>query len=213
MYDAIYNYCKTLSDDFSTISEARRTVLHQITDFAGKKLKNNQVITLNFICTHNSRRSQFGQIWAKVAADFYGFSHQLEVYSGGTEVTAFHINAVNTLIRLGFEMKVQENSTNPRYSCSFSKDMPPLFMFSKIYNDKFNPESDFAAVMVCSQADEACPFVIGAEKRFSLPFEDPKIADETPEETSTYNHACRLIAMEIFYVFSQVSSHIQSNQP
>jgi arsenate reductase (thioredoxin) len=208
MYDVIHNYCETLPNDFYTISEARRVVLHQITDFIEKKLKNNQVAKLNFICTHNSRRSQFGQIWAKVAADFYGLSKQIEVFSGGTEATAFHLNAVNTLKRIGFEMKIQVNSLNPTYNCSFSEVYPPLTMFSKVFDDVSNPASEFAAVMVCSQADEACPFVAGAEKRFSLPFKDPKIADGTPEEATTYDTACRLIAMEIFYVFGQVKTSV-----
>jgi len=58
--------------------------------------------------------------------------------------------------------------------------------------------------MVCSQADEACPFVSGAEKRVSIPYEDPKAFDGTPQETEKYHTCCRQIAREMLYLFTRV---------
>jgi arsenate reductase len=45
--------------------------------------------------------------------------------------------------------------------------------FSKKYDDEFNPKSEFAAIMTCSQADGGCPFIAGAEKRIPITYEDP----------------------------------------
>jgi hypothetical protein len=58
--------------------------------------------------------------------------------------------------------------------------------------------------MVCSDADQACPIVYGAEERISLPFEDPKAYDGTADEIEEYDKTCRLIATEMFYVMSLV---------
>jgi arsenate reductase len=38
--------------------------------------------------------------------------------------------------------------------------------------------------MTCSEADKNCPIVLGALDRISLPYNDPKEADGTPEEAA-----------------------------
>lgn len=76
--------------------------------------------------------------------------------------------------------------------------------FSKRFSDPPNPQVDFCAVMVCSQADEACPHVPGAEKRFSIPYEDPKAYDGTPHESEKYNERSHQIAREMLYLFTRV---------
>jgi arsenate reductase len=76
-----------------------------------------------------------------------------------------------------------------------------------IFEDTANPSSAFGAIMTCSQADEACPIVPGAEGRFVVPYEDPKIADHTPEETPRYAERCAEIASEMFYVFSNINKN------
>ena len=58
--------------------------------------------------------------------------------------------------------------------------------------------------MTCSDADQNCPVVLGAEKRISLPYVDPKISDGTPEESKVYDERCLQIAIEQLYVFSKI---------
>nr|MBS0038361.1 hypothetical protein [Saprospiraceae bacterium] len=43
---------------------------------------------------------------------------------------------------------------NPLYSIKFLPNVHPVIGFSKTYDHSFNPQSDFTAVMTCSQADE-----------------------------------------------------------
>jgi len=52
--------------NFNSISFNRKTVLQPLIDYIQSKVKNNLSINLNFICTHNSRRSQLAQVWGMI---------------------------------------------------------------------------------------------------------------------------------------------------
>ena len=82
------------------ISKEREEVLDLLVEYIIKKRTENSVVNLNFICTHNSRRSQFSQIWAHTAAAYYGIP--ANCFSGGVEVTAFNERAVASIERSGF---------------------------------------------------------------------------------------------------------------
>lgn len=162
---------------------------------------------LTFICTQNSRRSHLAQLWAAIAADEYAVEN-VTTFSGGTEATAFNPRAVAALRRVGVVIPEPETSSNPRYEVRFSESSPrtPETCFSKVYDEAPNPQDGFCAVMTCTQADEACPYVPGADKRLALPYVDPKAADDTPQEAATYDERCEQIAREMLYVFSEVKS-------
>jgi arsenate reductase len=199
-------YVEDLLPTIATIQDERREPLNQIVAFVRERRTKGQPARLVFICTHNSRRSHMSQIWAATAAAWQGIDG-VETYSGGTEATAFNPRAVAAMRRAGFEIDdVPADATNPHYAVGFSADAPALDVFSKTYDSADNPSSDFAAIMTCSQADRACPFVRGAVLRISLPYEDPKVADGTPEEAARYDERGRQIAREMFYLFSLVES-------
>ena len=187
---------------FSMITSERRVLLEEMAQYLREKLSTGQEIRLNFICTHNSRRSQFSQIWAQTAAAYYGI--EVFCYSGGVEVTAFNPRAVAAIQRDGFKV-VQKEGENPIYFVLFSDDSEPIVTFSKVYDDPINATKDFAAVMTCDHADENCPFIPGAEKRFPLRFEDPKAFDDSPLEEKMYSERSHQIAAELFYLFEKVA--------
>jgi arsenate reductase len=187
--------------DNATIPEHRKPVLEDLAGYIQSKLDGKASVNLNFICTHNSRRSQLSQVWAKVAAVSNGI--RIKSFSGGTESTAFHPHAVASLLRSGFAITA-EGETNPVYTVSFADDCQPLKCFSKRFDHPENQVAAFAAVMVCSDADENCPFIPGAEKRIPLQYDDPKAFDGTPEEASKYDERSLQIATEMFYVFSRI---------
>ena len=180
---------------------SRKVLLTQIIDYIKSKIDNNQEINLNFICTHNSRRSQLSQVWAKVASVYYGT--EINSYSGGVEVTAFNERAIDSLVRSGFSI-LFENSINPKYEISYSENENPIIAFSKLFDDDFNKADYFAAIMTCSDADENCPYIPKAEKRIPLRYEDPKSHDDTPIESEKYDERSLQIASEMFYIFSQI---------
>ncbi|WP_119790560.1 arsenate-mycothiol transferase ArsC [Flavobacterium anhuiense] len=201
LYPEIENTVKSF--DFKQISEERKAILQPLIDFVQTKADSKVGIRLNLICTHNSRRSHLSQVWAQTAAAYYDIKN-VSCYSGGTEATALFPMVAQTLGDLGFKIKTLSEETNPIYSIKYSANELPVIGFSKTYDDDFNPESGFAAIMTCSQADGGCPFIAGAEKRIPITFEDPKISDGTPQQKETYLKRSLQIGTEMFYVFSQI---------
>ena len=190
--------------DVNEVSEERREILKPLIEYLGNKTNANEPIRLNFICTHNSRRSHLSQIWAQVIAAHYNID-RVSCYSGGTEATAMFPKVGETLSSQGFEIAKLSEGTNPVYSVKYSENDASVIAFSKEFGDDFNPKSEFAAIMTCSSADEGCPFVFGCDKRIAITYEDPKISDGTPKQTETYLERSLQIATEMKYVFSNVN--------
>ena len=187
--------------DFNSINENRKMELDVLTQFIQEKRTQNLPVLLNFICTHNSRRSQFSQLWGQVASDYYGIPAQS--FSGGVEETAFNERAVESIKRFGFEV-TKKGEGNPKYEVQWNQKSKPLVMYSKMYDNVINPTSGFAAIMTCSHADENCPVVSGCDKRIPIRYEDPKNFDDTPLESAFYDYRSFEIATELFYIFSKV---------
>ena len=203
LFLGIENLIKSLQPE--TISEERKTVLQPLIEFIQLKVSNNQDIRINFICTHNSRRSHLSQVWAQTMAYHFNIKNVF-CYSGGTEATALFPMAAKTLEDSGFEVKTISEGKNPVYSIKYAANELPIIGFSKKLDDDFNPKSEFAAIMTCDSANEACPIVIGAEKRIPITFKDPKAFDNTPQQAEKYNERSLQIATELYYVFSQINS-------
>jgi arsenate reductase len=188
-----------------TITDERKAVLQPLADFIQSKVSKGEDIRINFICTHNSRRSHLSQVWAQTMANYFNIKNVF-CYSGGTEATALFPMAAKTLQNSGFEVKTISEGNNPIYSIKYAENEHPIIGFSKKLDDDFNPKSKFVAIMTCDSANEACPFVPGAEKRIPITFEDPKAFDSTPQQAEKYNERSLQIATELFYVFSQINS-------
>ncbi len=185
------------------IPEDRQTILIELRNFVRETLAQNEAANLIFICTHNSRRSVLGQVWAQVAAARYGIPN-VTAFSGGTETTACNPRTIAALLRAGLEVSKMTGGENPVYEISYDAEQPAVIAFSKVYDQSPNPMENFAAIMTCDHADDNCPYIPGAEKRFSITYTDPKEADDTPAESETYDARCRQIATEMRYVFSKV---------
>lgn len=200
MYNSIQEIINKL--DFNSISQKRIKELGILINYIQKKHDKNTEINLNFICTHNSRRSQLSQLWAKVAAD-YNHIH-ITSLSGGIEVTAFNARAIASLKRFGFDITNNELKNNSVYSIKWDDTAPPLLMFSKLFDNKVNLVSSFAAIMTCAHADENCPFIPETEARIPIRYNDPKEFDNTPLEAKMYDTRSLEIATEFFYIFSRI---------
>jgi arsenate reductase len=192
-----------LTFNFESIPAERKIILQPLVDYIQTKVTKHQAVRLNLICTHNSRRSHLAQVWAQTAAAYFDIE-KVYSYSGGTEATALFPMIAQTLEQSGFQINKLSEGTNPIYAIKYGKNEPSIIGFSKTYDHAFNPESEFAAIMTCSQADGACPFIAGAEKRIPITFEDPKAFDNTPQQEAKYQERSLQIASELFYVFSQI---------
>lgn len=202
VFPAIERTIDKLVNEFDQITDERKSAIAHLKIFIKENKDAGNKILLNFICTHNSRRSHISQIWAQIAAHYYGINN-VETFSGGTEATAFNPRAVSAMKKAGFDISASKDGENPVYKVKFSNDAPALTVFSKRFDDDFNPKTGFAAVMTCSHADENCPFIPGA-KRIALTFDDPKEFDGTPMEAAKYSERVHDIGREILYAFSQV---------
>lgn len=186
-----------------SVSEERKEILQPLVDYIQMKVDTNDIIRLNFICTHNSRRSHLSQIWAQTMAFQFGIQNVF-CYSGGTEATAMFPKVGETLLNQGFEIHQLSENENPVYAIKFSENEHPIIAFSKTYFDAFNPKTNFGAIMTCNNADEGCPMVFGAEARFPIKYDDPKAFDGTELMNEKYAERSLEIASEMYYVFNQI---------
>lgn len=185
------------------ISAERKKVLQPLIDFIAQKKSSNKTIRINFICTHNSRRSHLGQIWAQTMAAFFDVKNVV-TYSGGTETTAMFPKVGETLANQGFKIQKLSETNNPVYAIKFDENSNPIIAFSKKYSDDFNPKSNFAAIMTCSHADGNCLFIAGAEKRVPITYDDPKLFDNTEQQNEKYEERSLQIATEMKYIFANI---------
>ena len=108
-----------------------------------------------FVCTHNSARSQMAEgLLRDLAGD------RFEVTSAGTEATHVRPLAIRVMDEIGIDISGQESKTLERY---------------------LGEPFDYV-ITVCDDANEACPFFPGANKRLHWSFEDPSRAEGSEDE-------------------------------
>ena len=203
MNTKIKNLCNQLSQQFESISNDRKVLLEKISGYIQQKKDAKSPIQLIYVCTHNSRRSHFGQIWAVVAAEYFGVN-EVSTFSGGTEATAFNPNAIQALRGLGFEITQMDTTLNPKYEVDFG-GLKSSVCFSKVYDNVSNPLSNFTAIMTCGDAEENCPFIPGVELRIGTTYDDPKSFDGTDFQDEKYIERALQIGLETLYVFSKIN--------
>lgn len=204
VFPSLHQYLGARAQEFDQIPDERREELRELAAFIKQQQQAGKVPQLTFICTHNSRRSHMAQLWMAAAMAYSG-SGPVQTFSGGTEVTAFNPRAVKAMQQAGFEIEKKAAENNPEYQVLWSSQSPGSSCFSKHYAHESNPQQGFAAVMTCSQADEACPIVFGAAARMAIAYEDPKLADNTPEEAARYAERCKQIAREMLFAALMVT--------
>lgn len=201
MYPEILKSIAHFSID--NISDERKQVLQPLAAYIQNKLSLGETIRLNFICTHNSRRSHLSQIWAQTMAYHFGIKN-VYCYSGGTEATAMFPKVAETLVNQGFQVLRLSETENPVYAIKYATNESPIICFSKTYSNEFNPKSHFGAIMTCNNADEGCPVVLGADGRFPIKYDDPKAFDGTDLQAQKYSERSLEIAQEMWWVFSTI---------
>ncbi|TNE80711.1 MAG: protein-tyrosine-phosphatase [Bacteroidetes bacterium] len=171
---------------------------------AAQAVVEKEAKAMNFICTHNARRSVISQSLAAALAHQYGFS-EMQFYSGGAESTFIHPNSLALLQKIGFEVKEVKAGNNPVNTAGFASDAQPLQLFSKTFDDASSSEP-YVAILVCSKGDAACPFIPDAKARILIPFEDPGAYDGTEQAAEAYLATAKLILNELHYFFQLLPS-------
>ncbi|MCT4665975.1 MAG: protein-tyrosine-phosphatase [Flavobacteriales bacterium] len=199
----LHTFITQLKSD--TIPENRKVELENIAKYINETKAENETLIFNFVCTHNSRRSHFAQIWAQAISYYYQMKKTI-CFSSGTEETRIYPSVIKTLDSQGFSLEQKEENENPLFHIHFGKSIPALFGFSKTIDHSSIPNKGVIVITTCSDADKNCPFIPGAKKRFRLPFEDPKISDGTALEMEHYAERSLQIASEMKYLFSKINS-------
>jgi len=188
--------------DVDSISVERKELLQETALIIAEA--SDKTCHLNFVCTHNSRRSHLAQIWATYFSVKYKVEN-IQCYSSGSEATAMFPMIYKTLENQGFLISGQESTeTNPNISISFSNEHDAIDCFSKTIFDPSLPENNMIAIMVCSDADENCPFIPGALKRIKITYEDPKVSDGTSGMEAKYKERSIQIATEMKFLMKMV---------
>ena len=189
------------------IPSRRLAILNQLAHWVSEQPLTKPT-DIMIICTHNSRRSQMGQIWLQAAAWHFELQN-VRAWSGGTEGTAFYASALSALRKQGVSIVKTESDngihSNPTYRVQLQDNRPSFYALSTPYMHPMNPNSGFAAVLVCDTADQGCPVVQGAAARFALPYVDPKISDGSAEEAQVYSIRSLEIGTEMFYVMMKAN--------
>ncbi len=197
----------SLVDQEELIPSTRKNQLYHLAAEISKQIKEAGFVKVIFICTHNSRRSQLAEIWLHTACEYFGVE-DIHTFSGGTEATSFNPRMVDAVRRFGFQLDTSNQSDNPVYVFQSASRTVSKKMFSKRYNHDFNPQNDYIAVMVCSEADEDCPVVIGAVARFAVPYEDPKAFDGSRREQIAYDNKVEEIGREMLYLVKMIKADL-----
>ena len=195
----VREHADALTASFDLIDEPHRLAGGKLVEWIAKTYRPGTPLDVIVVCTGNSRRSILGATMGNIAAAYYGMP-EIRFHSGGTAPTAFNSRTVKTLKEIGVEaeptgkeaVRGEPQTANPIYRVRWGSpgDTGGLTMeateFSKHYDDPANPQSGFAALMVCGEADAGCPFVKGSALRVSMPYLDPKIYDGGSLESAKY---------------------------
>lgn len=196
---AVRASCDALTTSFDRIDAMHLAAGDKLADWIVANYHAGKPLRMIFVCTGNSRRSILGATMANVAADYWGLS-EIRCASGGTAPTAFHARTAVALREFGLEVEPTgeevvrslEGAPNPVFRVRWGELGEPgeaameTLEFSKHYTDPSNPQRGFAALMVCSQADQECPAVQGASIRIPMPYLDPKLYDGSEYESAKY---------------------------
>lgn len=192
LFPELRQHAELLTTSFDMIDSRHYQAIDQLAAWIAANHRPDQTLHLLAACTGNSRRSILTAQMGNLAAAWYGFEN-VRFHSAGTIPSAFNPRTVRTLQQIGFRIEptgkqlagLESRTPNPEYRVAWGEQMEML-EFSKTLQDPSNPSRDFAAIMVCAEADSECPMVSGAALRVSMTFLDPKWFDDGEFEPAKY---------------------------
>lgn len=204
----IQQYLEEQSKKSGKVAEVHRAAVTELSRWIARREKKQSDIIM--VCTGNSRRSILGATMGNIVAAYRNKS-QLRFYSAGTAPSALNSRTIATLKEIGLVIEATgsqakagaKKDPNPHYRIEWGKaEGSSMVEYSKALDDVVLPGRDFAAVMVCDEADAKCPVVQGADLRVSMTFLDPKAFDGTKDESAEYAKTRDLLAQTMLQIIS-----------
>ena len=148
--------------------------------------------TVVFLCTHNSRRSQYCEVWSKYFSSTY--KNKINFFSAGTLKMKVPKQVYKSFERVG--VKVDENS-------SINIETMTISPFSKTLTEV--KEKEFISIMTCAESEKSCPVDARSLINLKLFYDDPRRYDNTQEEAEEYDKTSFMIASEINYILKNIN--------
>jgi len=210
LYPILNEYVRDFPEEFRKISEERRFRLNEIVYFLEEQRQQGSPWQITFISTNESSVGHMAQAWSKAAAYYFGFN-QYQAYSGGLNPDEISDNTIIALEKAGFIVYRSKVGAIKVYRIKYSYNLDPVIAFpKKLYHSK-NPGDNFMAVILDGNADLNIKNVRGTYNRLFLEYEDPQGYEGSDLEDVKFNESCKQVAVEMFYVFSQLHKRLQAD--
>ncbi len=210
LYPILEEYVKKFPEEFRKIPEGRRYRLNEMVYYLEDQFKNNGSVQLLFIGTNQSSVSQLAQVWSKTAAYYFGFTN-FESFSGGLSPNRIAEKTITSMEKAGFIAYKSEVDGLGVYRIKYSYNLQPIVAFPKKVEHVKNPYQDFMAIIVDNNAELNLPNVRGTYHRLFLQYDEPDGYQGFDMENQVYESTCRKVAVEMFYVFSQLRKRMKDN--
>lgn len=210
LYPILNEYVKDFPKEFRKIPEDRRYRLNEIVYYLEEQEEQRAPWQLTFISTNQTSVSHMTQVWSKVAAFYFGME-KFQSFSAGIKPESISINAILSMEKAGFIVYKTNVGGMDVYRVKYSYNLDPIVIFPKKLNHVKNPYDNFMAVFVDENADMNIQNIKGTYNRLLLTYTDPLGYSGSAIEAQVYDDSCRKIAVEMFYVFSQLHKRLKSN--
>ena len=210
LYPILNEYVRDFPLEFRKIPEDRRYRLNEIVYFLEDQERNNISGKVQFISTNQSSVDQMAQVWSKTAAYYFGFS-DFQAFSGGIKPHEISVNTIVSLENAGYIVYKMNVDGLDVYRIKYSYNLDPLVVYPKKIEHVKNPNSNFMAIFVDHNADINISKIRGTYNRVLLSYEDPVGYDGSEMEEQIYIESCKKVAIEMFYVFSQLRKRLKGN--
>ena len=210
LYPILNEYVRDFPGEFRKIPEDRRYRLNEIVYFLEEQEANNDPLQLLFISSNQSSISQMAQVWSKAAAYYFGFSN-FHAFSGGINTGEISTSTITTLEKAGFIVYKNDIDGIDVYRIKYSYNLRPILAFTKKIEHVKNPYNNFMAVVLDENADINIQNIRGTYNRLFLSYVDPVGYEGSDQEDQVYEESCKKVAVEMFYVFSQLHRRLKEN--
>lgn len=210
LYPILNEYIREFPRELRKIPEERRYRLNEIVYFLTDQYNGNAPGQILFITTNESTVSQMAAAWSKAAAFYFGFKN-FQSFTGGLQPEKITENTIISLEKAGFIVYKSTSGSMDQYRIKYSYNLDPLITFPKKLDHSRNPSNNFMAVVLDKNADMNINDIRGTYNRLFLDYEDPSGYEGSEIKDDKYDETCRRVAIEMFYVFSQLKKRLENN--